>query len=64
VTAFIDGQRVKRVRGHRVTRLQLKPPAGKTNFTVRIVKVASNGRRTVSERKYRRCHKTRPVHIR
>jgi hypothetical protein len=61
VTAFIDGKRVKRVRGHRITRLWLKPPAGKTNFTVRIVKVASNGGGTVSVRKYRRCHKTRPV---
>jgi hypothetical protein len=60
VTAYIDGKRVKRLRGHRVARLRLKPPAGKTNFTVRIVKVASNGRRTTSVRKYRRCHKTRP----
>jgi hypothetical protein len=60
VTAYIDGKRVKRVRGKRVARLRLKPPSGKTNFTVRIVKVASNGRRTTSVRKYRRCHKTRP----
>jgi predicted acyl esterase len=51
---------VKRVRGRRVARLVLKPPVGKTNFTVRIVKVADNGRRTTSVRKYRRCHKTRP----
>jgi hypothetical protein len=60
VTAYIDGKRVKRVRGHRIARLRLKPPAGRTNFTVRIVKLASNGRRSVSVRKYRRCHKTRP----
>jgi pimeloyl-ACP methyl ester carboxylesterase len=60
VTAYIDGKRVKRVRGRRIARLVLKPPAGKTNFTVRIVKVADNGRRTTSVRKYRRCHKTRP----
>jgi hypothetical protein len=60
VTAYVDGKRVKRLRGHRVARLTLKPPAGKVNFTVRIVKVASNGRRTTSVRKYRRCHKTRP----
>jgi hypothetical protein len=60
VTAYIDGKRVKRVRGHRIARLKVKPPAGKTNFTVRIVKVADNGRRTTSVRKYRRCHKTRP----
>ena len=61
VTAFIDGKRVKRVRGHRVVRLRLRPPAGKVNFTVRIVKVSSTGRRTVSVRHYKRCHKTRPV---
>jgi pimeloyl-ACP methyl ester carboxylesterase len=60
VTAYIDGRRVKRVRGRRIARLRLKPPAGKTNFTVSIVKVADNGRRTTSVRKYRRCHKTRP----
>src|SRR4051794_22189837 len=60
VTAYIDGKRVKRVRGSRIARLTLKPPTGKTNFTVRIVKTADNGRRTTSVRKYRRCHKTRP----
>jgi hypothetical protein len=60
LTAYIDGKRVKRVHGKRIARLKLKPPAGKTNFTVKIVKVADNGRRTTSVRKYRRCHKTRP----
>lgn len=60
VTAFIDGKRVRRVRGRRIERLVLRPPAGKTNFTVRIVKVADNGRRTTSVRKYRRCTKTKP----
>jgi pimeloyl-ACP methyl ester carboxylesterase len=61
VTAYIGGKRVKRVRGHRIARLTLKPPHGKVNFTVRIVKVASNGRRSTSVRRYRRCHKTRPT---
>src|SRR3954447_3275049 len=60
LTAFIDGKRVKRVHGRRIARLKLKPPKGKTSFTVRIVKVASNGRRSVSVRRYKRCHKTRP----
>jgi hypothetical protein len=63
VTAYIDGKPVKRVRGHRITRLVLKPPHGKTTFRVRIVKVASNGQRTVSVRRYWRCHKTRPHRI-
>src|SRR3954467_11501422 len=60
VTAYIDGKRVKRGRGSRITQPHPKRPAGKTNFTVRIVKVADNGRRTTSVREYRRCHKTRP----
>jgi pimeloyl-ACP methyl ester carboxylesterase len=60
VTAYIDGTRVKRLSGKRIARLRLKPPAGKVNFTVRIVKVSDSGRRTTSVRKYRRCHKTRP----
>jgi hypothetical protein len=60
VSAYIDGRRVKTVRGHRVTRLKLKRPAGKKNFTVRIVKVSDRGRRSVSIRHYRGCKKTRP----
>jgi hypothetical protein len=59
-TAYIDGNLVKRASGSRIATLTLRPPAGKVNFTVRIVKVASNGRRTTSVRTYRRCHKTRP----
>jgi hypothetical protein len=60
VSAFVDGRRVKTVRGHRVTRIKLKRPAGKKNFTVRIVKVSDRGRRSVSIRHYRGCKKTRP----
>src|SRR3954447_7970408 len=60
VSAYVDGRRVKTVRGHRVTRLKLKRPAGKKTFTVRIVKVSDRGRRSVSIRRYRGCTKTRP----
>jgi hypothetical protein len=60
VSAFIDGRRVKRVRGRRITRLELPRPAGKTSFTVRIVALSNRGQRTVSVRRYRRCDKTRP----
>src|SRR3954447_15951929 len=60
VLGYIDGRLVKRVRGHRITRLTLKTPADKVNFTVRIVKVSARGRRTASVRTYRGCHKTRP----
>ena len=60
VSAYIDGRRVRTVRGRRVTQVKLKRPAGKRNFTVRIVKVSNRGRRSVSIRHYRGCHKTRP----
>jgi hypothetical protein len=59
VTAYIDGRRVKRVRGHRVTRLVLRHlPRGR--FHLRIVALAANGQRTISYRTYRPCRKGRP----
>jgi predicted acyl esterase len=60
VFAYIDGRLVKRVRGHRITRVTLKTPTNKVNFTVRLVKVSNRGRRTASVRTYRGCSKTRP----
>jgi BNR repeat protein len=59
VTAYIDGRRVKRVHGHRVTRLVLRhlPPG---RFHLRIVALAANGQRTISYRTYRPCRKGRP----
>ena len=62
VQAYIDGKLVKRVRGHRVTRITVKAP-NKSNFTVRIVSFANTGKRTTSIRKYRRCSKTRPHRV-
>jgi hypothetical protein len=61
VDAYIDGKRVKHVRGHRVRRLTLRRPAGKDDFRVVIVTRATSGQRTVSVRRFRRCGKTRPV---
>jgi hypothetical protein len=63
VHAFVDGKLVKRVRGRRVTRVTLKPPRGKVNFTVRIVKWSNTGKRTASVRTYRGCSKTRPHRV-
>jgi hypothetical protein len=60
VDAYIDGRRVKRVRGHRVRRLTLSRPAGKDDFRVVIVAWAANRQRTVSVRRFHRCGKTRP----
>jgi hypothetical protein len=60
VDAYIDGRRVKRVRGHRVRRLTLRRPAGKDDFRVVIVAWAANRQRTVSVRRFQRCGKTRP----
>jgi hypothetical protein len=62
VYAYIDGKLVKRVRGHRVTRVTVKAP-DKADFNVRIVSFTSTGKRIVSVRKYRRCHKTRPHRV-
>jgi hypothetical protein len=57
--AYVNGKRVKRVRGRRVTRLTLKRlPQGA--FTVRIVATTSRGSKTVSTRRYRGCKKGKP----
>ena len=59
VAAFVNGRRVKVVRGHRVTRLVLaRLPKGRV--TVRIVATSARGQRTVSVRRYRGCRKGRP----
>jgi BNR/Asp-box repeat len=58
-TAFVDGKRVKHVRGRRITRIVLRRlPRG--TFTVRIVAVTNRHTRTVSVRRYRGCTKGRP----
>jgi uncharacterized protein len=61
-TAYVNGRKVKTVRGKRVTRLILsKLPKG--NFTVRIVAAHSSGKKTISVRRYRGCNKGRPSTI-
>jgi ABC-2 type transport system ATP-binding protein len=59
VKVFVNGKRVKTVRGHRVKHVSIKRlPKGL--FRVRIVALASNGQRTISVRTYRGCEKGKP----
>jgi hypothetical protein len=59
VAVYVNGRRVKRVRGRRVTHVVVgRLPRGV--FTVRIVATTDGGSRTVSVRRYRGCRKGRP----
>jgi predicted acyl esterase len=59
LTVYVNGRRVKRLHGHRVTHVTLRRlPLGV--FKVKIVAVSSRGSRTVSRRTYRGCRKGRP----
>jgi hypothetical protein len=55
VDLYIDGRKVKSVRGHRVRRLTLSRPAGRNDFRVVIVAWSANGRRTISVRHFHSC---------
>ena len=59
VVAYVNGKRVKTVRGRRITRLTLKRLPRRT-FTVRIVATTNRGSRTVSKRRYSGCKKSKP----
>ena len=62
VTVYVNGRRVKRLRGHRITRVTLRRlPHGV--FKVKIVSVTSRGARIVSVRTYRGCRKGRPHRV-
>jgi predicted acyl esterase len=62
VTIYVNGRRVKQVRGRRITHITLKRlPLGV--FKVKIVAVSSIGSRTVSVRTYRGCRKGRPHRV-
>jgi hypothetical protein len=59
---YVNGHRVKRLRGHRITHFTLRRlPRGV--FKVKIVSVSSRGSRTVSVRTYRGCRKGRPHRV-
>jgi pimeloyl-ACP methyl ester carboxylesterase len=61
-TAYVNGKKLKTVRGRRVTRLILaRLPKGK--FTLKIVAQHASGKKTISVRKYRGCVKGAPTTI-
>jgi len=58
-TAYIDGKKVKTVRSRRVTRLIVaRFPKG--THTLKIVAQHASGKRTISVRRYKGCHKGKP----
>ena len=62
VTVYVNGRRVKRVHGHRVTHVTIgRLPRGV--FKVKIVAITSRGSRIVSVRTYRGCRKGRPHRV-
>ena len=59
VVAYVNGKRVKTVKGHRITKLRLtRLPRGV--FRVKIVAFTTRHTRTISVRTYRGCKKGRP----
>jgi hypothetical protein len=61
--AYVNGKRkasAKAKRGKRITRIAVKKLPKKT-FTLKIVATHSNGRKTISVRKYQGCKKGRPT---
>ncbi|MDQ3933524.1 MAG: CocE/NonD family hydrolase [Actinomycetota bacterium] len=61
-TAYLDGKKIKTVRGRRVTRLTIaKFPKG--NHTLRIVAQHASRKKTISTREYRGCRKGKPSTI-
>jgi ABC-2 type transport system ATP-binding protein len=59
VEAFVNGRRVLRRKGHKITKITLKKLPKKT-FRVRIVATTNKGSRTISVRTYRGCKKGKP----
>jgi hypothetical protein len=58
-TIYVNGHRVRSVRGHRLTSLVL-PALPRGRFVLRIVTVTDRGNRVVSVRRYLGCTKTPP----
>jgi hypothetical protein len=59
VVAFVNGKRVKRVRGRNIRRITLKR-LPRRKFTVRIVSTQNTGSKLISVRKYKGCRKGKP----
>jgi hypothetical protein len=61
VRVYVDGRRVKVLRGRRLTRVRLPALPGQGVHTVKIVTRASDHRRRVTIRRYRACAQRRRV---
>jgi dienelactone hydrolase len=62
-TVFVDGKRVKVVRGRRITRVVI-PTFSSARHRVRIVLRSSRGRSYTSVRTYKGCKKSKPRRVR
>jgi hypothetical protein len=54
---YVDGRRVKRVRGRRLKSVRLPPLPSRGVHTIRIVTTTSSGKRRTTVRRYRACTK-------
>jgi hypothetical protein len=55
---YVDGRRVRRVRGRRLTSVRLPPLPSRGVHTIRIVTTTSTGRRRTTIRRYRACSRS------
>jgi hypothetical protein len=62
-TIFVNGKRVRVIKGHRIKRVPI-PDAGSGRHVVKIVLLSARGRKYTSVRTYRGCTKTKPHRVR
>jgi hypothetical protein len=55
VTAYLDGRRVKIVRGRRLTAIRLPALPARAVHTIRLVVRSSDGRTRITSHRYRGC---------
>jgi hypothetical protein len=55
VTAYLDGRRVKTMRGRHLTAIRLPPLPARAAHTIRLVVRSSDGRTRVTRHRYRGC---------
>jgi sugar lactone lactonase YvrE len=59
-TVFVNGRRVKRLRGSAVTAAFTVSDLPRSSFTLKVVAVTTGGRKLVSRKRYRNCARRRP----
>jgi dienelactone hydrolase len=62
-TIFVNGKRVRVIKGHRIKRVPI-PDAGSGKHVVKIVLRSAKGRKYTSVRTYKGCKKTKPHRVR